>query len=465
MGTIGTRLVKLFDVVKPEYKIPIIITTVDAPTKGNVKELQGYMIYKKAVPMFNQLFGSASQNHIKAIANLPFVLSVYYDEPVARFNSVELPLLPPISISENDINIPITDSAQYIGANKMHDEGFKGNGIKVAVIDTGVNREHPMLKDTISKFVNIAKENGSTNAEKDDGNGHGTHVATTIAGRNVIINSKVLNRKVRLQGVAPEAEIIAIKVLDDNGSGKTSWVIEGIAKAVELGADVINMSLGTSFDNAGLSPDCMAVNKVVFEQKIICVVAAGNSFVNFSIGSPGSAIGSLTVGSNALITPSAGIVSTFSSKGTISDGRIKPDISAPGGNMMNIKETIYSGTSGALARLAGERYIGIMGTSMATPHVSGCLALLFQAGVPRDRVYIENLLANTAMFSHLKDINTGWGMINVKAAYDSFINKTELLPVSKIADVMNSLSNPLASLIPQSSKGAYSSSVELPYML
>lgn len=293
---------------------------------------------------------------------------------------------------------------------------------------------------------------------------HNTHVATTIGGRDRTVFSKLLEKTIRIHGVAPECEIIGIKVLDDEGSGQTSWVIEGMEAAVEAGADVINMSLGSMWDGGGMTPDSKVVDEIVYNHNILCAIAAGNSFANLAIGSPGGSHGAITVGSNAMITPSAGIVSTFSSKGTTTDGRVKPDISAPGGNMLNIKETIYAGTSGMMAEEAGDDYIGIMGTSMATPHVAGCLALLLQSGMKRDRYIAEDLIGNTAKFNHPKDIYTGWGMINVKKAYDYLVGNKNIAPISVVSRVIDIPLKPLASLIPQSEQTIESRRIQLPYL-
>lgn len=460
MGRIDTRLTKVLQIVRAGQSVPIIVETRNAPSSADVQELNSEMSVRRVSNLANQVYGTADEASIRAIANFGFVSTVFYDEPVNRFQF----LTPSISISRTDINIPISDSAQFIGATELHDEGILGKGIKIAVVDTGVNKSHPLLEGAVKTQINIAKKNGAEYADINDGNGHGTHVATTIGGRDITIYSKLLEREIRMHGVAPEVEIIGIKVLDDSGSGQTSWVIEGMEAAVDAGADIINMSLGSMWDGGGLTPDSKVVDEIVFNHNVLCAIAAGNSFANLAIGSPGGSHGAITVGSNAMRTPAAGMVSTFSSKGTTTDGRVKPDISAPGGNMVNIKETIYAGTSGVLAEEAEDDYIGIMGTSMATPHVAGCLALLLQTGMKRDRYIAEDLLGNTAKFQHPKDIYTGHGMIDVKKAYDYLIGNKQLIPLSIISRVIDIPLRPLASIIPQSEQTIESRQVRLPYL-
>ncbi len=461
MGRIDNRLTKVLEMVKSGLSVPIIVETIRPPSSSDIQELNSEMSVKRVSKIANQVYGTADEQSIRNIATFAFVSTVFYDEPVSRFSSF---LLPSISLSREDINIPISDSAQFIGATDLHDEGITGKGIKVAVIDTGVNKNHPMLEGAVSKQINIVKKYQDVLADDQDGNGHGSWCVCAVGGRDITIYSKLLEKNLRMHGIAPECEIIGIKVLDDSGSGQTSWVIEGMEAAVEAGADVISMSLGSMWDGAGVTPDSKVVDTITFDHHILCAIAAGNSFSNLAIGSPGGSHGAITVGSNAIKTPTAGIVSTFSSKGTTTDGRIKPDVSAPGGNLVNIKEAIYAGTSGALAEEAGEQYIGLLGTSMSCPQVAGCLALLLQAGMKKCRYFAEDLIGNTTRFSHPKDIYTGYGMINVKKAYDYLINNKQLIPLSTASRIVDIPLRPLASLIPQSEQTIESRQIRLPYM-
>lgn len=465
MGRINTRLTKVLQIVKTGTPIPIIIETVRPPSSSDIQELNSEMSVKRVSKIANQVYGTADEQSIRAIASFNFVATVFYDEPISRFGVCQF-LPPSVSISKTDIHIPISDVAQFVGATDLHDEEITGKGIKVAVIDTGVNKNHPLLEGAVKTQINIVKKNvpESDLADINDSNGHGTWVATALGGRDRTIYSKLFGKQIRMHGVAPECEIIGIKVLDDEGSGQTSWVIEGMEAAVEQGVDIISMSLGSMFDGGGLTPDSKIVDEITFKHNILCAIAAGNSFANLAIGSPGGSHGALTVGSVAMKTPSPNIVSTFSSKGTTTDGRVKPDISAPGGNLLNIKEALYGGTSGGMAEESGEDYISIMGTSMATPVVSGCLALLLQSGMKKDRYFAEDLLGNTAMMQHPKDIYTGWGTVNVKKAYEYLVGNKRIVPISSVSRVIDIPLRPLAALIPQSEQTTESRQIRLPYI-
>lgn len=456
MGIIDSRLNKIMQAVKETTGIPVIIETFNPPSSSDVQELRNYMSVTRTSNIVSQVYGNATSYGIQNIANMGFVSRVVYDEPISRLG------LPVITYSKEDIHVPVSQSTDFIGCGELHNIGLMGKGIKIAVVDTGVNKYHPMMQGAVTKQINIPKKYG-VECDIQDGNGHGSHVATTIAGRPVTFDSLLLEKQVTLYGAAPEAEIFGIKVLDDEGSGQTSWVMEGIEKAVEWGADIINLSLGSIYDGAGQSPDSKLIDTITFEYGKLCCVAAGNSFVNFSIGSPGGSMGALTVASNSIYLPSEGVVSSFSSKGSTTDGRIKPDISAPGGNLLNVKESIYAGTSGELAEEAGEAYIGILGTSMATPHVSGAMALLLQAGMKPDRYYIEDLVSQSAKFQHPKDVLTGWGMLDIFKAYQLFSSNASLIPVSNIMRAANLALYPLSQLIPQQEQTVENNKIKLPY--
>jgi len=271
-----------------------------------------------------------------------------------------------------DLQVHALDLAsdQQIGADQVwtrtdsHGSPVTGTGVTVAVIDTGIYYVHPDLGGGFGPGYKVAGGYDFYNNDSDpiDDNGHGTHVAGIIAANGGI------------KGVAPDATLLAYKVLGPDGSGPMSDVIEAIDASIDPNHDgsssdhvnVISMSLGGAGDSS--DPICLAVKRAELAG-VVVVVAAGNSGPSVStVASPGVSPYAITVGA----LDSTGALANFSSRGPTSDMLMKPDISAPG---VSILSTVpYSGTQHS----SSTGYMTMSGTSMATPHVSGAAALLLQ---------------------------------------------------------------------------------------
>ncbi|AXG79965.1 1,4-dihydropyridine esterase [Streptomyces paludis] len=248
-------------------------------------------------------------------------------------------------------------SVAQIGAPTAWGAGYDGTGVKVAVLDTGVDQTHPDLKG-----VSIARKDFSGSGNTVDHVGHGTHVASTVAGSGAQSGGKY-------KGVAPGAKILDAKVLDDDGFGGESGIIAGMQWAADQGAKIANLSLGTD-DTPEVDPVEAAVDKISAEKNILFVIAAGNEGPDAqTVGSPGSAASALTVGA----VDSKGKIADFSSVGPTADGSLKPDITAPGVDIVAAKAA-----KGFIGDPAGTGYVALSGTSMATPHVAGAAAILAQ---------------------------------------------------------------------------------------
>ncbi|HEX6684523.1 MAG TPA: S8 family serine peptidase [Candidatus Limnocylindrales bacterium] len=245
----------------------------------------------------------------------------------------------------------LDSSVSAIGAPTAWAAGHDGTGVKVAVLDSGYDSGHPDLAGKV-----VAAENFTYTWKIDDVSGHGTHVASTIAGSGNASGG-------RYRGVAPAADLLIGKVLDDYGYGQTSWIIAGMEWAVAQGADVVNMSLG------GKSADCtdplaVAAEHLAATSGALFVVAAGNEGPRRStVSSPGCAASVLTVGA----VNNDGVTAEFSSRGPVAGGmRSKPDLAGPG---VDIKAAKANGRG-------GDAYTTMSGTSMAAPHVAGAAAIL-----------------------------------------------------------------------------------------
>ncbi|WP_217551439.1 S8 family peptidase [Streptomyces sp. GbtcB6] len=298
-------------------------------------------------------------------------------------------------------------SVPQIGAPTAWKAGYNGKGVKIAVLDTGVDTTHPDLKDQV-----IESKNFSAAADASDHFGHGTHVASIAAGTGAKSHGKYT-------GVAPGAKILNGKVLDDTGSGDDSGILAGMEWAATEGADIVNLSLG-GFDTPEIDPLEAEVNKLSEQKGILFAIAAGNEGPE-SIGSPGSAADALTVGA----VDGNDKLADFSSTGPAADGSIKPDVTAPG-----VDITAAAAKGSVIDQEVGENppgYLTISGTSMATPHVAGAAAILKQEHPDWGYQQLKAALTGSAKGGKYTPFQQGSGRI----AVDKAIKQTVLAdPVS-----------------------------------
>ncbi|MBB5920203.1 subtilisin family serine protease [Actinoalloteichus hoggarensis] len=244
------------------------------------------------------------------------------------------------------------ESNAQIGAPEAWEGGFTGAGATVAVLDTGIDAEHPDLADVV-----VAAEDFTGNPDgPKDGDGHGTHVAGTIAGTGAASDGAH-------RGVAPDAELLIGKVCGDDGFCTEDAIIAGMEWAAEQGVDAANLSLGGG-PTDGTDPMSLAVNALTEQSGVLYVIAAGNFGADETVSNPASADAALAVAS---VTKSDEL-SSFSSRGPrVGDKAIKPEIAAPGSDILSARA---AGTPGS-----GD-YTSLSGTSMASPHVAGAAAVL-----------------------------------------------------------------------------------------
>jgi subtilisin family serine protease len=246
-------------------------------------------------------------------------------------------------------------SLSQINAPAAWKRGLDGFGVKVAIVDSGIDPEHPALTGKVTAAADFTGEG------KQDDLGHGTHVASLVAGNGAGADGA-------RQGVAPGVEVISSKVLNAADDAYDSTIIAGMEWAVSQQADLVNVSLGRRAAPAG--PDLLAesVDRLTARSGTLFVVAAGNDGslfpTPFSINTPGTAASALTVGA----VDNAGHKASFSSEGPTWSYRQKPEVSAPGVGILGAK---------AGAR-DGDLYVPLSGTSQATPLVTGSAALLLQ---------------------------------------------------------------------------------------
>jgi subtilisin family serine protease len=252
--------------------------------------------------------------------------------------------------------VSLDHSVPQIGAPEAWKAGYDGTGVTVAILDTGIDATHPDLAGQIA-----GQQNFSDTPSTDDTVGHGTHVASIIAGTGAASNG-------RYRGVAPGAKLLIGKVCGTEYCDDSA-ILAGMAWAAER-APVINMSLG-GFDTPEIDPLEQAVNDLTAQYNTLFVIAAGNDGSIGSVGSPSTADAALSVGA----VDRDDQLAFFSSRGPrTGDHAIKPEITAPGVDIVAAKAA--NGVIGDPAPVDG--YTTLSGTSMATPHVAGAAAILTQ---------------------------------------------------------------------------------------
>ncbi|MGG2024487.1 S8 family serine peptidase [Gottfriedia sp. S16(2024)] len=277
--------------------------------------------YKKA---FNGVSMTLPANKVKSLLKSSAVQAVWSDLQV----QLDDPSTKELSTSEQQSSTHTM--VTFPGVEKLHAEGFTGKGVKVGIIDTGIDYNHPDLKGAFKggyDFVDNDNDPMETTyadwkkSGQPESNGeayyteHGTHVAGIIAGQGKN------NADYSVTGVAPDADIYAYRVLGPYGSGQTSAILAGIDKAVSDGMDIISMSLGANY-NDPLYPTAIAVNNAVLSGAT-AVVAAGNSGSKmYSLGTPGNAPLAITVGAS----DTAATIPNYSATAKASTGDLPADL-------------------------------------------------------------------------------------------------------------------------------------------
>jgi serine protease AprX len=304
---------------------------------------------------------------------------------LAASNAVE-------SIEADTICYPARDTSQAsFGTTKASaDFGLTGDAdgdpntysprdLTIAVIDTGIDAAHP---DFAGGKIIAWKDFVKGRPTPYDEEGHGTHVASIAAGavRNGI------------GGVAPGASLIGLQVFRRQADGKLIADSPDIARAIEwciqnrerYGIDIINMSLSNPESSAGTDQLCREVDLATAAGLVVCVSAGNRGPDSYTIGSPSAAATAITVGSMADVGKGGFALEPYSSRGPTADDRVKPDICAPGAQIL-----------AARAKTGG--YVRYSGTSMASPFVAGVAALMLQANPSLSPDQVKTILKETAV--------------------------------------------------------------------
>jgi pimeloyl-ACP methyl ester carboxylesterase len=311
--------------------------------------------------------------------------------------------------------------------------GATGHGVTWAVLDTGIQADHPHFKNTRLTVYDCTQVGPpvliKAAADKD---GHGTHVSGIISGQASPTKTAQPNDQPPPRGIAPAATLVVYKVLDDQGQGEDAWIIKAMDHIAQTNANRaeglaihgVNLSLGGPFDptvyGCGFSPICAELRRL-WRDGVLAVVACGNEGLlqvstpdgvtdlnsPMSVGDPANLEECIAVGSVNADKPHLYGVSSFSSRGPTADGRPKPDVVAPGERILSCN-----------ARWQGKGqspYIQESGTSMAAPHVSGLLAAFLSVrrefiGRPDE---VKKILLNTCVDIGRDRYHQGKGIPNL----------------------------------------------------
>ena len=315
---------------------------------------------------------TVTKGQAQALTRVPWVRHVELNSPVRALNDS--------AQSAYGVTKARADAPSLDGDADGNQAAYSKGDLVAAVIDTGIHSQHLDLDEgKVIGFKDFV--NGRTEAYDD--NGHGTHVAATIAGDGDARSDGLY------KGVAPSAALVGVKVLDANGSGTMETVTAAIDWVVQNkdahGIEAINLSLGASGCANGTDLASVAVNNAAAAGLVVAVAAGNEGPGQCTVGSPGAAAGALTVGAMD-DTGSGGFrLASFSSRGKTADGRVKPDLVAPGVAVTSAQTGTTSG------------YASFDGTSMATPFVAGVALLALDANRALTAQDVRTKLVSTSI--------------------------------------------------------------------
>ncbi|MGJ7045060.1 S8 family peptidase [Thermoanaerobacterium thermosulfurigenes] len=349
--------------------------------------------------------------------------TIKYELPIINGWAVNIPCNKLNSIAKNKgikfiaedstVKTQLNIATQEIKSREANDHGYTGKGVTIAFLDTGIY-PHPDFtkpKNRIIAFHDIV--NGKKSPYDD--NGHGTHVAGDAASSGYLSDGKY-------KGVAPEANIVSVKVLDSRGSGSTSDILTGMQWILDnrdkYNIRIVSLSIGeTPSLPPFLDPLVKGVDKL-WRSGLVVVVAAGNSGPSInSVTSPGNSMNVITVGAvddKRTVDTSDDEIANFSGRG--SAFLPKPDVVAPGVKIVSTASgNVPLGTDDNI--LLNKSYRTASGTSMATPIVAGAAALLLEKNPSLTNYQVKNILKSTTTnVDHYRYYSQGYGIINIEMA-------------------------------------------------
>ncbi len=364
--------------------IPIIISYKNNKNmaEGMISSLSKKLNYE--LPIVNGYACDMSTDAILEIIQDPNIEYVSYDSKVFAVMDV---------------------ARKTVGADKISKFGYTGKGVTVAIIDTGVSPHLDLIYPS-NRIIGFKDFINNQSSAYDD-NGHGTHCAG-------ILGASGYSSKGRYKGIAPETNILSIKVLDDKGNGKTSDILSAVQWIIDTKevykTKIINFSLGAVAQyRERKDPLVKAANRAI-ENNMIVVAAVGNSGpTRYTILSPATSRYVISVGAlDNFRTPQLDddFIANFSSRGPTIDRIRKPDLVAPGVNIMSLSHKNMSG------------YTSLSGTSMSAPIVSGAAALLLNFNPNYSHFDIKRILTNSCSKINAPIYDQGAGILDISRIFN-----------------------------------------------
>jgi serine protease AprX len=362
--------------------------------------------------------GTANSIGITAMSLLPGVASIEEDGVVRPTRPTNTgPNYPPGQLTSL--------YPQETNATNVWQQGGSGHGVTVAVLDSGVANDADLVQNGNRVLVHVSFAGGE-NPNNPDPGGHGSHIAGTIAGDGTRSAGQYI-------GMAPQADIVDVQVLDANGNGRISSVLRGmewvLAHQQQFNIRVINLSFGAAPLVSYKFDPFAAAAEIVWRRGIVVVAAAGNTGPSSgTVASPGIDPYVITVGSTddqATLPLSDDMLAWFSSWGTAQNSVAKPDLLAPGRKVVSIR--VPGSTLDALlpdhvvTALNGSTYLRLTGTSMSTAVVSGAVALLLEHQPALEPDQVKQILVSTTQHFGTGSIpaGAGAGLLDANAAWNS----------------------------------------------
>lgn len=371
---------------------------------------------------------SERENYINTLGNFKYYLPIInsYVIEVPQKNLAQITKLKGVKAvyKTTHITAQMNSAKKTVKADKLNAQGHLGKGVTIAILDTGISpvEDFTQPKNRIVAFKDFI--NGKQ--EPYDDNGHGTHVAGIAAGNGSCSGGKYA-------GIAPNCDIVAVKVLDKNGSGISSDVLAGLQWIIDnkdkYNIRIINLSVGTN-EIYTEDPLVRGVEEA-WNKGVVMTIAAGNNGPDRgSVTSPGISRKVITVGAsddNKSVKIWGNVMENYSGRGPTVECIIKPDVIAPGGDIISCltatlpEKRIKSPNT----KIVSKNYIQMSGTSMSTPIVTGAIALLLEKNPKLKPNDIKLLLKKSSQTLNYSKNQQGWGLLNIERLLQEDVKDAE----------------------------------------